>query len=133
MPTLLTAVITAAQGEFIGMVDPGEPDADPVGAASVLAFTELRAVEATLPEHSSSALERLGPVRPAVLVKVTRGRARTTSEVARAMEIVLPVPATSSQSFGRHSVPPMSRTAAVPWSDHFSTGLQPWVVGRRWV
>ena len=88
--TAVTAVITTAQGEFMAMLDPGEPDADPVGAASVLAFTALRAVDAVLPGCSSSALERLSRTRPAELVQVTRGRTRTTSEVARAMDLALP-------------------------------------------
>jgi hypothetical protein len=35
-------------------------DADPVGAAAVLAFTALQSVEAALPEYRSSALGRLG-------------------------------------------------------------------------
>ncbi len=56
---------------------------------SVLAFTALRAVEAALPEYRGSALERLGRTRPAVLVRVTRRRTRTTSEVARAGRIAL--------------------------------------------
>ncbi|MEU6966030.1 hypothetical protein [Streptomyces chrestomyceticus] len=42
-----------AQGEFMAMVDPA-------GAASVLAFAVLQAVEAALPEYRSSALGRLG-------------------------------------------------------------------------
>ncbi|MFJ2891120.1 winged helix-turn-helix domain-containing protein [Streptomyces sp. NPDC087305] len=119
--TVVTAVITTAQGEFMAMLDPGEPDADPVGAASVLAFTALRAVDAVLPGGSSSALERLSRTRAAVLVQVTCGRTRTTSEVARAVGIALPgvgyqlavlrdgglVASYREGELGRHSVTPM--------------------------
>lgn len=58
--TSLAADIAKAQGEFMAMVEPGELDADPAGAASVLAFAGLQAVEAALPEYRSSALGRLG-------------------------------------------------------------------------
>lgn len=57
---LLAADIAKAQGDFMALVEPGELDADPAGAASVLAFAGLQAVEAALPEYRSSALGRLG-------------------------------------------------------------------------
>lgn len=41
-------------------MEPGALDADPVLAASALAFTALQAVEQALPEYRSSALGRLG-------------------------------------------------------------------------
>ncbi|MFE4540213.1 hypothetical protein ACFRKB_34970 [Streptomyces scopuliridis] len=56
----LAADIAKAQGEFMAMVEPGELDADPAGAASVLAFAALQAVEQAVPEYRSSALGRLG-------------------------------------------------------------------------
>ncbi|MGZ2362413.1 hypothetical protein LRE75_38160 [Streptomyces sp. 372A] len=56
----LTADIATAQGEFMAMVEPGELDQDPAGAACVLAFAALQAVQAALPEYRASALGRLG-------------------------------------------------------------------------
>ena len=59
----LAADIAKAQAEFMAMEEPGELDANPVGAASLLAFAALQAVEAVeaaLPEYRSSALGRLG-------------------------------------------------------------------------
>ncbi|MCX5321416.1 MULTISPECIES: hypothetical protein [unclassified Streptomyces] len=41
-------------------MEPVELDADLVGAASVLAFAALQAVEQALPEYRSSALGHLG-------------------------------------------------------------------------
>jgi hypothetical protein len=41
-------------------MEPVELDADPVGAASVLAFAALQAVEQDLPEYRSSVLGHLG-------------------------------------------------------------------------
>ncbi|MEV4975329.1 hypothetical protein AB0K59_30945 [Streptomyces scopuliridis] len=56
----LAADIERTRREFLDSVEPGELDADPAGAASVLAFAALQAVEATLPEYRRSALGRLG-------------------------------------------------------------------------
>lgn len=56
----LTADIERARRAFLDSALPGELDADPIGAAAVLAFGALRAVEAALPEFRSSALGRLG-------------------------------------------------------------------------
>ncbi|MGW8557967.1 hypothetical protein [Streptomyces tubercidicus] len=56
----LAADIERTQREFLDSVEPGELDADPAGATSVLAFAALQAVEAALPEYRSSALGRLG-------------------------------------------------------------------------
>ncbi|MGW3954051.1 hypothetical protein ACWEKM_24730 [Streptomyces sp. NPDC004752] len=56
----LAADIAKAQGKFMAIVEPGELDADPAGAASVLAFAALQAVEQALPEYRSSVLGRLG-------------------------------------------------------------------------
>ncbi|MEU5234869.1 hypothetical protein AB0G82_37345 [Streptomyces anulatus] len=42
------------------MVQPGELDTDPAGAAAVLAFAALQTVEAALSDYRSNALERLG-------------------------------------------------------------------------
>ncbi|MGC5359560.1 hypothetical protein ACPXCS_37110 [Streptomyces sp. DT190] len=56
----LEADIERAQSEFLELMEPGALDADPVLAASALAFTALQAVEQALPEYRSSALGRLG-------------------------------------------------------------------------
>jgi hypothetical protein len=56
----LEADIERAQREFLELMEPGALDADPVLAASALAFTALQAVEQALPEYRSSALGRLG-------------------------------------------------------------------------
>ncbi|WLQ45128.1 hypothetical protein P8A22_37785 [Streptomyces laculatispora] len=56
----LEADIERTRREFLDSVEPGELDADPAGAASVLAFAALQAVEAALPEYRSSAMGRLG-------------------------------------------------------------------------
>ncbi|CAK7288464.1 hypothetical protein [Streptomyces misionensis] len=56
----LEADIERAQREFLELMEPGALDADPVLAASALAFTALQAMEQTLPEYRSSALGRLG-------------------------------------------------------------------------
>ncbi|MGW6463976.1 hypothetical protein [Streptomyces rubiginosohelvolus] len=55
----LAADIERARRAFLDSAPPGELDADPIGAAAVLAFGALRAVEAALPEFRSSALGRL--------------------------------------------------------------------------
>lgn len=55
----LTADIERARRAFLDSAPPGELDADPIGAAAVLTFGGLRAVEAALPEFRSSALGRL--------------------------------------------------------------------------
>ncbi|MFF9607598.1 hypothetical protein ACF1GY_35950 [Streptomyces sp. NPDC014684] len=56
----LEADIERAQREFLELMEPGALDADPVLAASALAFTAVQAVEQALPEYRSSALGRLG-------------------------------------------------------------------------
>ena len=56
----LEADIERARREFLQLMEPGALDADPVLAASALAFTALQAVEQALPEYRSSALGRLG-------------------------------------------------------------------------
>ncbi len=56
----LEADIERAQREFLELMEPGALDADPVLAASALAFTSLQAVEQALPEYRSSVLGRLG-------------------------------------------------------------------------
>ncbi|MFE1545525.1 hypothetical protein ACFW61_34415 [Streptomyces microflavus] len=55
----LAADIERARRAFLDSAPSGELDADPIGAAAVLAFGALRAVEAALPEFRSSALGRL--------------------------------------------------------------------------
>ncbi|MFD8957545.1 hypothetical protein ACFV0W_11475, partial [Streptomyces anulatus] len=61
----LAADIERARRAFLDSAPPGELDADPIGAAAVLAFGALRAVEAALPEFRSSALGRLGQAEEA--------------------------------------------------------------------
>ncbi|MFI2764275.1 hypothetical protein ACH5A3_36390 [Streptomyces echinatus] len=56
----LEADIERTRAEFLELVEPGALEADPVLAASALAFTALQAVEQALPEYRSSALGRLG-------------------------------------------------------------------------
>ncbi len=56
----LEADIERARREFLELMEPGALEADPVLAASALAFTALQAVEQALPEYRSSALGRLG-------------------------------------------------------------------------
>ncbi|MFC8350780.1 hypothetical protein [Streptomyces sp. NPDC057280] len=56
----LDAGIEAARQQFLELMEPGELEADPVAAASVLAFNACQTVEQALPEYRSSALERLG-------------------------------------------------------------------------
>ncbi|WP_331756914.1 hypothetical protein OG582_39055 (plasmid) [Streptomyces anulatus] len=56
----LEADIKHTQREFLDLVQPGELDTDPAGAASVLAFAALQTVEAELSDYRSNALERLG-------------------------------------------------------------------------
>ncbi|MGW5284449.1 hypothetical protein ACWERI_34185 [Streptomyces collinus] len=57
---LLEADIEQARREFLELMELGALDADPVLAASALAFTALQAVEQALPKYRSSALGRLG-------------------------------------------------------------------------
>ncbi|MEU7428407.1 hypothetical protein [Streptomyces sp. NPDC040750] len=56
----LEADIARARHEFLELMEPGALEADPVLAASALAFAALQAVEQALPEYRSSALGRLG-------------------------------------------------------------------------
>lgn len=56
----LEADIERARREFLELMEPGALDADPILAASALAFAALQAVEQALPEYRSSALGRLG-------------------------------------------------------------------------
>lgn len=56
----LAADIERARHEFLELMEPDALHADPVLAASALAFTALQAVEQALPEYRSSALGRLG-------------------------------------------------------------------------
>ncbi|MFG2681267.1 hypothetical protein [Streptomyces sp. NPDC048392] len=56
----LEADIEAALEQFLELMEPGELEADPVAAASVLAFNALQVVQQALPEYRSSALGRLG-------------------------------------------------------------------------
>ncbi|MFR0367585.1 hypothetical protein [Streptomyces sp. MCC20] len=56
----LEADIEATHQQFLGLMEPGELEADPVAAASVLAFNACQTVEQALPEYRSSALRRLG-------------------------------------------------------------------------
>ncbi|MEU5709937.1 hypothetical protein [Streptomyces flaveolus] len=61
----LEADIERARAEFLKLMEPGALDADPVLAASALAFTALQAVEQALPKYRSSALGRLGRTQEA--------------------------------------------------------------------
>jgi ssDNA-binding Zn-finger/Zn-ribbon topoisomerase 1 len=56
----LEADIEATHQQFLELMEPGDLEANPVAAASVLAFNALQAVEQALPEYRSSALGRLG-------------------------------------------------------------------------
>ncbi|MEU3522204.1 hypothetical protein ABZ770_44470 [Streptomyces sp. NPDC006654] len=56
----LEADIEAAQTQFLKLMKPGELEANPVAAASVLAFNALQVVQQALPEYRSSVLGRLG-------------------------------------------------------------------------
>ncbi|MFD3621496.1 hypothetical protein ACFWWT_41115 [Streptomyces sp. NPDC058676] len=56
----LEAAMASARLEFFRLMDPGELEADPVAAASALAFAELQAVQQALPEYRRSALGWLG-------------------------------------------------------------------------
>ncbi|MFF3735187.1 hypothetical protein ACFYXM_34180 [Streptomyces sp. NPDC002476] len=56
----LSSCIKAVTQQFLGLMQPGELEAEPIAAASALAFTALQAVEQALPEYRSSALGRLG-------------------------------------------------------------------------
>ncbi|MDW4901362.1 MULTISPECIES: hypothetical protein [Streptomyces] len=62
---LLAGDIERARRAFLDSAPSGELDADPIGAAAVLAFGALRAVEAALAEFRSSALGRLGQAEEA--------------------------------------------------------------------
>ncbi|MEU0896846.1 hypothetical protein [Streptomyces massasporeus] len=55
----LEADIEAALSQFLELMEPGELEANPVAAASVLAFNALQVVQQALPEYRSSALGRL--------------------------------------------------------------------------
>ncbi|WP_240512478.1 hypothetical protein [Streptomyces griseoruber] len=61
----LGADIEATHRQFLELMEPGELEADPVAAASVLAFNALQVVEQALPEYRSSALGRLGSTEEA--------------------------------------------------------------------
>ncbi|MFE7077382.1 hypothetical protein ACFU96_45610 [Streptomyces sp. NPDC057620] len=56
----LEADIESIHQQFLELMEPGELEANPVAAASVLAFNALQVVEQALPEYRSSALRRLG-------------------------------------------------------------------------
>ncbi|MET9656825.1 hypothetical protein [Streptomyces sp. NPDC006510] len=56
----LTTAVEAATHQFLGLMEPGDLEAEPVAAASALAFTALQVVEQALPEYRTSALGRLG-------------------------------------------------------------------------
>ncbi|MFI9255223.1 hypothetical protein [Streptomyces sp. NPDC053069] len=58
--TTLGADIEAAHQHFLELMEPGELEANPVAAASVLAFNALQVVQQALSEYRSSALGRLG-------------------------------------------------------------------------
>ncbi|MDQ0701052.1 hypothetical protein [Streptomyces sp. W4I9-2] len=55
----LAESMAQARGAFMDLMEPDELDADPVSAASALAFCALQAVEQALPEFRVSALGRL--------------------------------------------------------------------------
>ncbi|MFD0005101.1 hypothetical protein ACFVJ4_22125 [Streptomyces sp. NPDC127178] len=56
----LESDIERARREFLALMEPGGLDADPILAASALAFAELQAVQQALSEYRSSALGWLG-------------------------------------------------------------------------
>ena len=56
----MEADIETALQQLLELMKRGEPETDPVAAASALAFAGLQAVQQALPEHHSSALDRLG-------------------------------------------------------------------------
>ncbi|MGW2890551.1 hypothetical protein ACWDDN_35645 [Streptomyces griseoruber] len=56
----LEADIETTHQQFLQLMEPGELEANPTAAASVLAFNALQAVQQALPEYRSSALGRLG-------------------------------------------------------------------------
>ncbi|MFF5188738.1 hypothetical protein ACFY30_34070 [Streptomyces sp. NPDC000345] len=56
----LEADIETTHQQFLQLMEPGELEANPSAAASVLAFNALQAVQQALPEYRSSALGRLG-------------------------------------------------------------------------
>ncbi|RAJ63616.1 hypothetical protein K376_00711 [Streptomyces sp. PsTaAH-130] len=75
----------------MAMVEPGEIDADPAGAASVLAFAALQAVQAAPPKYRASALGRLGrteeadtEARQAYRTEQTRRRYRHSADAVAA-------------------------------------------------
>ncbi|MEV7683244.1 hypothetical protein AB0O64_32585 [Streptomyces sp. NPDC088341] len=61
----LQADIATAHTQFLRLMNPAELEADPVAAASALAFAALQAVEQALPEYRSSALGRLARTKEA--------------------------------------------------------------------
>ncbi|WP_309031295.1 hypothetical protein [Streptomyces alfalfae] len=61
----LEADIERARAQFLALMEPGTLEADPVLAASALAFTALQAAEQALPEYRCSALGRLGQTEEA--------------------------------------------------------------------
>ncbi|TVZ90479.1 hypothetical protein FB157_111137 [Streptomyces sp. BK340] len=56
----LEADIETTHQQFLELMEPGELEANPIAAASVLAFNALQVVQQALPEYRSSALGRLG-------------------------------------------------------------------------
>ncbi|MFC5156733.1 hypothetical protein [Streptomyces amakusaensis] len=61
----LEADIARNQREFLALMDPADPDANPAAARSAIAHAALQAVEAALPEYRASALGRLGQTEEA--------------------------------------------------------------------
>ncbi|MER6723888.1 hypothetical protein [Streptomyces halstedii] len=61
----LAADIERARRACLDSAPPGGLDADPIGAAALLAFSALRAAGAALPEFRSGALGRLGQTEEA--------------------------------------------------------------------
>jgi hypothetical protein len=76
----LEADIATARQEFLQLMDPGELDADPVAAASALAFTALQAVQQAAPEYRRCALAMLGRTEEA---EVEARRAYATEQNRR--------------------------------------------------
>ncbi|MCX5434767.1 hypothetical protein OHU11_42065 (plasmid) [Streptomyces sp. NBC_00257] len=61
----LEADIEAALKQFLGLMEPGEVEANPVAAVSALGFNALQVVQQALLEYRSSALGRLGHTQEA--------------------------------------------------------------------
>jgi ssDNA-binding Zn-finger/Zn-ribbon topoisomerase 1 len=57
--------IAAARDQFLELMNPGELDADPVAAASALAFTSLQIVQQATPEYRRCALAMLARTQEA--------------------------------------------------------------------